>query len=270
MSRDYFKGMARRVKNYLTNEMVREHGRLVMKWGGTPRYTTREKVRFLEYSFTVPDLPTFIAQFEEIFLNECYKFKSTTTKPVIIDCGANIGMSCLYFNKRYPISRIMAFEADPKIFSVLKSNLHNNGVENVELIEAAVWINGGEIDFAVEGADSGSIHGKQNMTKVKCTRLKDFLEKFFRVDLLKIDIEGAEYEVITDCKDILGNVENIFVEYHSWNSEVQRLGEILSVLEMNGFRYFLEVPDKRGSPLVNHGENQTIDMHTNIYGWRNK
>ena len=239
-----------------------------MKWGGKRRYTLIENVRFLGYEFTVPDLQTFIGQFQEIFVEECYRFNTQASEPLIIDCGANIGLSCLFYNKNYPKSRIIAFEADPKIFPILKRNLLNNNINNVELVDKAVWINDGEIDFAAEGSDGGSIYGSLNLTRIKCIRLKDYLETYSHIDFLKIDIEGPEDKVIEDCRYSLHNVDNIFVEYHSWKQNGQKLGDILSVLQLNEFRYFLEVPTKRRSPLLNQGNNLTIDMHVNIYGWR--
>lgn len=269
MGKNLFKGLSRRIRNYITNENEREYVRLFMKWGGYSRYATRENVRFLDYAFTIPDLQTFLGQFQEIFVGDCYKFVPQTPEPTIVDCGANIGLSCLYYNRMYPKSRVIAFEADPKIFPVLKRNLRDNHVNNVELLDKAVWINDGDVDFSIEGADGGSIYGSKNVIKVKCVRLKDVLAKYSLIDFLKIDIEGAEYEVVEDCKDSLGNVENIFIEYHSWSGKDQKLGEILSILESNKFRYFIEVPTRRTSPLTNRGEDRGIDMHMNIYGWKN-
>src|SRR5436190_6322828 len=51
--------------------------------------------------------------FNEVFISNDYYFKSSPRQPVIIDCGANIGMSVLYFKKLYPQSKIIAFEANP-------------------------------------------------------------------------------------------------------------------------------------------------------------
>lgn len=240
-----------------------------MKWGGHSRYSTVENVRFLDYSFTVPDLQTFLGQFQEIFVGDCYKFVPRNNQPTIIDCGANIGLSCLYYSRSYPKSKVVAFEADPKILPVLKRNLESNGVDNVELVDRAVWINDGEVDFAAEGSDGGSIYGSDNVIRVKCVRLRDILVKYPRVDFLKIDIEGAEYEVVVDCKNSLDNVDNIFIEFHSWSGRDQKLGEILTVLESNRFRYFIEVPTKRKSPMTDRGRDRVIDMHMNIYGWKN-
>jgi FkbM family methyltransferase len=226
-------------------------------------------VRFLNFRFDVPDIPSFIWQFKDIFVDEIYKFDSNSQRPIIYDCGANIGMSCLYFKLLYSNARVIAFEADPFLADILRNNLQKNGISNnVEIINAAVWIENGEIDFSRDFADGGSVYGTSNNYRVKAVRLRDFLEKENKVDMLKMDIEGAEYDVLFDCKDVLGIVENIFVEYHSWSDKDQKLSEILSILEYSGFRYYIENVSKRKHPLINQALACNMDLQLNIWRYR--
>ena len=95
--------------------------------------------------------------------------------------------------------------------------------------------------------------------------LIDFIKKIGKVDLLKIDIEGAEYEVIKDCRRELDDVKNIFIEYHSWNNSSQRLSEILKILEENSYRYYIDGVCGRQSPFVNQGDDKNMDLQLNIY-----
>lgn len=237
--------------------------------GGYERYAEVKDVKFLSYSFDVPDLPSFIWQFKEIFVDEIYRFETTSKEPIIYDCGANIGMSCLYFKKLYSNAKIKAFEADPKLIKVLKKNLEKNDVLNgIEIIDRAVWINDKGIKFSSEGADGGSIYGAKNKIIINSIRLKDYIEKEDKIDMLKIDIEGAEYDVLKDCKDCLSHVENLFVEYHSWNNAEQKLSEILEILEKNGFRYYIENLTKRNYPFVNKTLSDNMDLQLNIFGFR--
>ena len=234
--------------------------------GGYERYVEVKDVKFLSYSFDVPDLPSFVWQFKELFVDGLYKFETHSKEAIIYDCGANIGMSCLYFKKLYPNAKIKAFEADPKIAKVLENNLAKNGVLNgIEIINSAVWIDEKGIEFSSEGADGGSIYGNENKIKMSSIRLKEFLKKEEKVDMLKIDIEGAEYEVLKDCKDSLYNVDNLFVEYHSWNKTEQKLSEILEIFEKNGFRYYIESLTKRKNPFINKGEKENMDLQLNIF-----
>ncbi len=261
--------MIRPFYHYAKDENLKEFYRLYDNWGRYERYTEVKDVKFLSYSFDVPDLPSFIWQFKELFVDKLYKFKVYSNEPIIYDCGANIGLSCLYFKKLYPKAKIKAFEADPKIAKVLENNLAKNGVLNgVEILNSAVWIDEKGIEFSSEGADGGSIYGDENKIKMKTIRLKDYLEREKHIDMLKIDIEGAEYEVLKDCKDSLSNVENLFVEYHSWNKTEQKLGEILEIFEKNEFRYYIESLTKRKNPFINKGELENMDLQLNIFGAR--
>ncbi len=174
------------------------------------------------------------------------------------------------FKKYFPNSRIKAFEADSAIAQILKSNIKQNSVENVEVIPKAVWINNDGIEFGAEGADSGSIYSLTNKIKVESIRLKEFLEKEEKVDLLKIDIEGAEVDVIKDCDESLSRVKNLFIEYHSFNGQKQELDLILKILTENNFRYFIKSDEPRTSPLINKESliSPSMDLQLNIFAYK--
>lgn len=237
---------------------------------GTKKRFVKTNFSFNGLNIFAPDTLSFIWQYKEIFADQSYKFKTDSDKPIIYDCGANIGISCLYFSKNYPTAKVKAFEADPNIAKILKQNLNINHIDSVELIKKAVWINNGEIEISLEGSDGASIYSKTNVVKVECVRLKDLLESEDRVDLLKIDIEGAEYEVILDCQYSLKNVNNIFIEFHSFTNSPQKLSEILSILEKNNFRYFIKPVNDREIPFINrkNKSNPDMDLQLNIFGYR--
>src|SRR5205814_5177552 len=135
--------------------------------------------------------------FHAIFVDECYALRSHNDHPLILDCGANIGLSVLYLKRLYPKSRIIAFEPDHAIFDVLKHNVHGNGFTDVELVRAAVWSQTTTLRFWREGTGAGRVVGTTNQTgliDVPAIRLRDRLEAA-PIDFLKLDIEGAETEV---------------------------------------------------------------------------
>lgn len=247
---------------------IRAFYRLHDKYAKRPRYEYTKNVKFLNYNIDVPDLLSFVWQFKEIYVEEIYKFDFKNQKPTILDCGANIGISCLYFNNLFPEATIKAFEADPDISNTLELNLQKNNITNVEVINRAVWTHDQGIEFSVDGADGGSINSTGKKIKIPSIRLKDYLSTFEEIALLKIDIEGAEYEVLKDCESKLTHVKNIFLEYHSWNSSLQRLSEILEILENNGFRYYIEDLGKRKHPFINKSESSNMDLQLNIFGYR--
>ena len=254
---------------FFTNSNYRKFIFYSIIYGGKKRFVARTfNINGLKI-FT-PDSLSFIWQYKEIFADEDYKFQTESSTPVIYDCGANIGTSCLYFSINYPGSKIKAFEADPAIAKILNENLLRNNIRNVELIDKAVWINNDGVQMSLEGADGASIFSNTNPLKIPSVRLKDMIEKESKIDMLKIDIEGAEYDVLKDCSSSLDKVKNIFIEYHSYVNCVQKLSEILEILEKNNFRYFIKPVNDREKPLINRKNkfNPNMDLQLNIYGYK--
>lgn len=248
----------------LTNKYYREFILLFVKYGKKPRYE-KGTIRFLDFEIDVHDYLSFIFQYKEIFVKKAYAFATNKNEPIIFDCGANIGTSCLYFKKIFPYAKIKAFEADPNLAATLKINLSKNSAEDVEVIPKAVWINNDGVLFGPDGADGGSMFNEKNKNRIDSIRLKDFLEKESEVDMLKMDIEGAEVDVLSDCSGSLENVRNIYVEYHRWRLQPFRLDELLTVLTKEGFSYYLEPLSKILTPLAASNNLKNSDLQFNIY-----
>ena len=214
--------------------------------------------------FHIVDFPSFVWQLKEIFIDNNYKFLPIRKKLLILDCGANIGTSSVYFSKTYTQARVLAFEADPKIFSLLLKNLKANNVENnVEPINKAVWEDDNGVLFGMEGTDAGSIYYPDNVIRVPTVRLRDFLIE--PVDMLKLDIEGAEQQVLIDCQDRLSFVQNCFIEFHSVKDKEQNLDKILSILSANGFRYYIQSVHTKKNPLYKLNQDGIFDLQLNIF-----
>lgn len=265
-----FRDMSRLIYHYLKSKNQREFYRLYDKLGNRNRFEMIRDVKFFKYKFDIPDAPSFIWQFKDIFVDEVYKFKSEHKIPVIFDCGSNIGTSILYFRQNYGNAKIIGFEADENIADICIRNLKRNNINNVNIIKNAVWIDDKGVDFSIDGADGGSIMNFENIKRKNSIRLKDYLQKEEIISMLKIDIEGAEHKVLCDCSDSLGNVENIFIEYHSWNNSDQKLSEILNILERNNFRYYIESINKRIQPFINQSRDGNMDLQLNIFGYKLK
>lgn len=261
----YFKGLYL----FLTDPNFRTFTRLFFFYIGKKRYT-RYTVSFNGFKISVVDMKSFIYQYQEIFMNQCYAFNTDSEKPVIYDCGANIGTSVLFFAKYHPKATIKAFEPSPSVFEVLKNNVQKNGIKNVELYQKAVWIKNEELEFNDEGSDNGSIRGGANTNKIKVQAL-DFLEiinKEIKIDLIKIDIEGAENVLLPHIKSALPKIEKIFIEYHSFNNEEQKLAELLLLLTQNNFRFYIRNENNRKKPFVNIAEDKEMDMQLNIFAYK--
>ena len=234
---------------------------------------TEGNADFFEKPFIFSDAHAFLHSLDEIFGGEIYRFESGTDEPYIIDCGANIGLSIFYFKKIYPNSKIVAFEPDNKIFNILQENINgfpNSG--NIQLFEEAVWTSDCELEFYSEGTLGGSIQvdyrNTNNIIKIKAVDLKKFLNQ--KVDFLKIDIEGAENEVVFDIKDSLKNVDKLFLEYHGLKNQKQNLGEILNLLKEVGFEYYIRVAGETICfPFCNE-EPSVFNQQLNILCYRLK
>ncbi len=210
---------------------------------------------------------------KEIFFEKQYLFQTTNTSPIIIDCGSNIGLSIIFFKRQYPESKIVAFEADVEIFKLLEYNIQQFDFKGVELNNKAIWVNEEILNFNRDSAVGGKLDtlNSQNNSEesnVHGVRLKNLLST--KVDFLKIDIEGAEYKVLEDCKDSLINVQNIFIEYHSTNdNKSQELSLLLSILERSGFRYYIkEAWQTKMFPFTEKDVNSYFDLQLNIFGYR--
>ncbi len=260
---------AKNLFKFFTNSNYREYLRLAFHYGDKPRYH-RYRIKFSNAIFDVPDCRSFIPQYKDIFVDEDYKFETGSDKPLIYDCGANIGVSVLYFSKLYGRATIKAFEANPHIASILETNIAWNNIRNVEVTNKAVWIDDMGVEISMDMADSSSIYSKGKKEKINSIRLRDLIAREDKIDLLKMDIEGAETEVIKDCTPVLNKIQNIFIEFHSFIDQPQKLSEILSIMEKTGFRYFLKNVNDRKYPFVNKIKVNDANMDTqiNIYAYR--
>jgi len=212
----------------------------------------------------------YLRGYREIFLEQIYKFSVDKTCPLIIDCGANIGLSVIYFKYLYPEARIVAFEPDPEIFSVLQRNVRRFGFTDVELYQNAVWTSNGELAFRSTGAGDGRVmteDQEKGLIRVPTVRLDDFMNQ--KIDFLKIDIEGAEYEVIKDCQNNLDAVNYFFIEYHGDRKEIQTLHEILRILQNAGFRYHIREANPILHPFIKKERQKRLyDLQLNLFGFR--
>lgn len=231
------------------------------------RYTPTSTTLF-GFPLELVDADSFLDMYKEIFVRRNYLFQAKRPNPLIIDCGANIGLSILVFKQQYPDCRIIAFEADPNVFKALETNVSTFGFQNVELHPVAVWNAETTLTFHAEGSWGGRLQkpgDTRSLIEVPAVSLKPFLNQ--PIDLLKIDIEGAETAVLKDCADALHWVDCLFMEYHGFTAEPQGLPELLTLLSDAGFRYYIKEASTRLMPLVER-VNTPMDMQLDIFAFR--
>jgi FkbM family methyltransferase len=155
-----------------------------------------------------------------------YDFSAVKVRPgdVILDLGAHIGVVATYLAKRFPDATIHAFEPCPPVFALLEENVHRNRVRNVVAHNEAVAATAGHLELishlASNSAGSTAYLGASDASghdhfTVPAVSLDDIFERYGiqRCPLLKIDVEGAEYEVLHAASH-LDRVAEIRGEFH--------------------------------------------------------
>jgi FkbM family methyltransferase len=206
----------------------------------TARFTPG-RITMLDYDLQYSDLLSFCPQWDDIFVKRALDCRTTTAAPRILDCGANIGLASLFFKRQFPAARITAYEADPALYAMLQSNLRNNGASDVDAVHAALWTSDGSLAFSCEGSDSGMIGSLPGaitgtVVQVPSLRLRTILERE-PVDLLKLDIEGAEDAVLLDCAGALRQVRALVMDLHEFDPAVRQAPRVLDRLSEAGFAY---------------------------------
>lgn len=209
---------------------------------------------FLSFTVVFANYSLFFETFRQTFIRHSYYFKTDTQTPTIIDCGGNAGLSVLYFKYLFPGSKITVFEPSEAIQPIIRENISRNKLENVTLEPYAVSKTDGTASFYDRGTGScgntlietvfdntkqkGS-EKKDDMTHVvKTRRLSTYIKS--TIDLLKLDIEGAEGLVIEELKEagVLQKINTVVMEYHYYPSNIDNhLGKILSTFEKEGRDY---------------------------------
>ncbi|QYH38003.1 FkbM family methyltransferase [Algoriphagus sp. NBT04N3] len=226
------------------------------------------KTKFLGREISAINPFWFFFSIKEIFVDNVYFFKSEIEDPYIIDCGSNFGFSIIYFRSIFPKCKLVGFEPDPSIFKILCKNLEVYNLKNVQLFNSAVWSSAGFIDFFPNGSLGGRIDNnpinRSEIIQISCLELSGFINK--RVDFLKIDIEGAELDVLYSIEDHLNLVQNLFIEYHSFRDRNQCLNSILEIISRAGFRYYIkEAYPIQKFPFVDFPQNWEFDLQLNIF-----
>jgi FkbM family methyltransferase len=161
--------------------------------------------------------------FWNIFIRECYEVRASDR--VIVDAGANVGTFAIYAAWRAPLAKIISVEPLPSTFQRLREQIErNNLADRVATLNYALAGTPGVRSFADERVPSGQkrLVSQANEfarpgQEVQCTTLEAILDqqRADEVDLLKMDIEGTEYEALTQTPiPTLSRIKRIVVELH--------------------------------------------------------
>jgi FkbM family methyltransferase len=162
---------------------------------------------------------------------------------IILDLGANLGIISILLSKKFPFTKIYSFEASPINFQNFVKNIEDNNCTNITPFNLAVWSTTDDtIEIPTSPTNSGgsSIYYKPEffdqypVSKVKTISLEDILSQNNIEDckLLKIDVEGAEYEIFKSFpEEKLNIIKNIGIEFH--RCDASKLIDLKQVLKNN-------------------------------------
>lgn len=181
--------------------------------------------------------------YDEIFVREDYKVQLKRKDPVIFDCGANIGLASLYFAELYPEASIVAFEPNPSAVVYFQKNtkeLRESGkllFHQVALgkVNSTGHFNATSLPGSVFASSVFKFSGP--IVPVQFRKLSDFTAEYDLIDFAKIDVEGAEWEILDDliASDSLRKIDQLIVEHHQLYDEADRSAEFIDIFKQHGF-----------------------------------
>jgi FkbM family methyltransferase len=192
-----------------------------------------------------------IQSIREVWIDECYRLPFDLKPSRLIDLGANIGLTSLWFAHRYGCETVIAVEPSPENARLTRLNLERNKIV-AEVIEAAVGPRDGTAMFQDAGESNlgrlDATRGGRAVTMVSMETLLQRLPPGTEIDLIKMDIEGGEGPLLQD-DDLkwLSRVRSIIAEFHP---TVIDCPAVIKSVERQGFRHF---------PAHSHGDFDSMD-----------
>lgn len=201
----------------------------------------------------------------EIVIEEEYAFIKLILEnipaPVVIDLGANIGLFSLYVFVLKPQARVVAFEPARDTFEILARNRRLNPGLSWEIQRYAGWGEDGEVRFQSESLSTSSHIGFNGSggEVVPAITLETLLQEHLpdtRVDLLKVDIEGAEEAFLAGSAHLLPAIGHLLVEVHPQRC---RLDRVMASLRGH-YQYLYRVPGRQSQKPLLLGSNQEYPL----------
>ncbi|WP_435139245.1 FkbM family methyltransferase [Formosa sp. A9] len=168
------------------------------------------------------------------------RYKTNKEDTIIIDVGANYGfLSMVWANSLALEGKIYSIEANPNVYSAFKESLNVNELKNISLLNNAVGNKNGSVQLFINNTSSNIIHNQSvtDVIEINMITLDTFIKNknIERCDLIKIDVDGIEYEILQGSKFILQKFKPIcIVELNEDFKILQFFSDLdYSVLDMN-------------------------------------
>lgn len=196
--------------------------------------------------YNLGDILTYleIFAFEEYldFLKQIDKRKNYN----ILDLGANAGLFYLYMNESN--IKISSYIGVEPIDSNLKSLYFNSYPYSSQVINKAVWKHSKGVKFSSSEISNANSVSSSGDIKVPSITIKELIETMNNSypSILKMDIEGAEYEVIEEDKDLFNYFEYLVIEFHN----VKKQEDLEKFVQKNFINFKFEVYKKSSELFV--------------------
>jgi FkbM family methyltransferase len=204
------------------------------------------------HEYTVPR--EMIGPFRECFFDDQYfsklDVKSIPPSPIIIDIGANVGYAALYFFRKFPNAVIYSFEPMPFLQNQIIEKIKKYKNYRWHLMPYGIWKVNGMLELFTTSTDgftsvSGLIKFPDSDKKytVPVKRLDDFINEksISQIDILKLDCEGAEYEILYSLPEkYFTQINKIALETHVL--ENHKTEDLIDYLKKIGYevKFFLK------------------------------
>ncbi len=155
-----------------------------------------------------------LSVYEKVVINEEYKLPEWIDPKTIIDAGANIGISSLYFSLIYPQAMIIAIEPESSNFAMLKDNTASQ--RRIHLVRAAIWNENKMLNLYGETNSDFQVGDGYEGDDIDGVTLDELMRRLSidYIDVLKVDIEGAEKEVFDSSEKWIEKVGMLVIELH--------------------------------------------------------
>jgi len=196
------------------------------------------------------EVPVRLVQtFKEIFMDECYLAgleRDISPEATVVDIGANAGYFSLFAAAKFPHSRIFSYEPVPVNYAQLQHNRDLNSSKHIKCYSQAVAGGSGEISLSFDTSDSFTTSATmfkptnvgEKSLRVPCVSLQTVMDEngITKCDLLKMDCEGAEYDILYNCPgDYLQRIDQIAMEVHRGEKENQNIDALEAFFRQQGF-----------------------------------
>jgi FkbM family methyltransferase len=177
------------------------------------------RLKKLQHPFSMRKNPYDYATFEEVLLREDYNIDFGFEPRTIIDGGANIGLTSVFFANKFPNANIVAVEPEKENFQMLQKN--TNSYSNISLLNAGIWDHNTFLSVVDEGKGNNAFTVKEVPVNtehaIKALSVYEIMKQqnWSTIDILKLDIEGTEKNIFEkNYESWLPFVRVLIVELH--------------------------------------------------------